>query len=80
MEITNRRDAGPDPMECKKPRNVDVCNCSYEPCPRKGVCCDCLAYHLRSRELPACCFPDAAERTYDRSFAHFARLVSANKI
>jgi hypothetical protein len=44
------------------------------------MCCDCLAYHLRSRELPACCFPDKAERTYDRSFAHFARLVAENRI
>jgi hypothetical protein len=32
------------------------------------------------RELPACCFPDDAERSYDRSFAHFARLVDNNKI
>jgi hypothetical protein len=32
------------------------------------------------RELPACCFTDAAERTYDRSFEHFARLVRAGKL
>jgi hypothetical protein len=25
------------------------------------------------RELPACCFPDEVEKTYDRSFAAFAR-------
>jgi hypothetical protein len=63
-------------MECNKSRNSKACNCSYEPCSRKGVCCDCLRYHLASRELPACCFPKAAERTYDRSFEHFARLVA----
>jgi hypothetical protein len=27
-------------------------------------------------ELPACVFPPDVERTYDRSFARFARLVN----
>lgn len=67
-------------MECKREANLNKCNCSYEPCSRKGACCDCLAYHLRSRELPACFFPRDAERTYERSFEHFARLVSAGKV
>ncbi|MHC5119300.1 MAG: DUF6485 family protein, partial [Planctomycetota bacterium] len=42
-------------------------------CSRKGVCCDCLQYHLRSKQLPGCCFPDDVEKTYDRSFAAFAK-------
>jgi hypothetical protein len=67
-------------MDCNKTRNSKDCNCTYEPCSRKGVCCDCLRYHLASRELPACCFPRAAERTYDRSFEHFARLVSTKSV
>ena len=67
-------------MDCKQTRNLNGCNCSYEPCSRKGICCDCLRYHLAHRELPACCFPKDAERTYDRSFAHFARLVTAGKV
>jgi hypothetical protein len=67
-------------MECKKDRTLERCNCSYEPCARKGSCCDCLAYHLRSRELPACAFSEAAERSYDRSFEHFARLVTSGKV
>jgi hypothetical protein len=54
--------------------NMKRCNCSYEPCSRKGRCCECLAYHLRMSELPACCFPDEVERTYDRSFRRFAEL------
>ena len=62
-------------MECRKEENLESCNCSYEPCARKGVCCECVSYHLSSRELPACLFPNDAERTYDRSFEHFARLV-----
>ena len=60
-------------MECKKPQNLKNCNCSYGGCEKKGICCDCLAFHLKSRQLPACCFPDDVERTYDRSFAAFAR-------
>lgn len=67
-------------MECRKQTNLDFCNCTYEPCSRKGTCCECLQYHLRCRELPGCCFPDAAEKTYDRSFDHFARLVTAGKV
>ena len=67
-------------MECNKEKNLKACNCTYEPCSRKGTCCDCIIYHLRMRELPACCFPDDAERSYDRSFEHFARLVSSGKI
>ncbi len=67
-------------MECKKDRNLSRCNCSYEPCARKGRCCDCLSYHLNNRELPACVFPAAAEQTYDRSFAHFSRLLADGKV
>ena len=52
-------------MECKKDTNLGNCNCSYPSCSRKGVCCDCLRYHLASKQLPACCFPNAVERTFD---------------
>ena len=61
-------------MECNKERNLQKCNCSYEPCSRKGNCCECIAYHRKSGELPACLFPDNVERTYDRSAARFKRL------
>lgn len=67
-------------VECKKEKNLDKCNCTYEPCSRKGICCDCLTYHLKQRQLPACCFPKEAERTYNRSFEHFTDLVSKRKI
>ena len=67
-------------MECKQEEILKSCNCSYDPCSRKGICCDCISYHLKSRELPACVFPDDAERTFDRSFQHFARLVTQNKV
>jgi hypothetical protein len=67
-------------MECKKDQNLKNCNCSYEPCARKGICCECITYHVKSRQLPACCFPNQAERTYDRSFEHFARLVNEKRV
>ena len=60
-------------MNCKQKDNGKTCTCTYGGCPRKGVCCDCISYHLASNELPGCCFPPSAERTYDRSFAAFAR-------
>ncbi len=67
-------------MECKQSSNLQNCNCTYEPCARKGICCDCISYHLRMRELPACCFPDEAERTFNRSFEYFAQLVASGKV
>jgi hypothetical protein len=51
-------------MECQLEINKAKCNCTYEPCSRKGRCCECLAYHLESDELPACVFPPEVERTY----------------
>ena len=67
-------------MECKKAHNLSVCNCSYESCSRKGLCCDCVAYHRKSNELPACFFPNDAERKYDRSYAHFNKLFTEGKL
>ncbi|MCU4138227.1 MAG: hypothetical protein MW689_000016 [Thermodesulfobacteria bacterium] len=67
-------------MECKREENLKRCNCTYEPCSKKGICCECLRYHLKMRELPACCFPPEYEKTYDRSFEFFAKLVQEGKI
>ena len=63
-------------MECEKKRNAKNCNCSY-PCDKKGVCCECLAYHRARKELPACYFSDAAEKTYDRSIRNFVKLCGS---
>ncbi|MBN2030476.1 hypothetical protein JW824_09545 [bacterium] len=54
--------------------NLARCNCSYEPCSRKGICCECMEYHRRMGELPACYFPDEVERTYDRSIRRFIEM------
>ena len=61
-------------MECARSENMENCNCSYEPCSKKGVCCECLRYHLNQDELPACCFPDDVEKTYDRSIRRFVQM------
>lgn len=60
-------------MECKKDRNKEFCGCSHTECGRHGVCCDCLQYHLKNRQLPGCCFPPEVERTDARNFAAFAK-------
>jgi len=67
-------------MDCKKATNLKMCSCSYDPCNRKGLCCDCVSYHLKKRQLPGCFFPKDAEKTYNRSFEYFARLVTEKKI
>jgi len=63
--------------ECvNKSVNLQSCPCTYEPCSKKGICCECLRYHLRNKELPACFFPPEIEKTYDRSIK---RLLSLYK-
>jgi hypothetical protein len=60
--------------ECNIDKNKIKCNCTYEPCSRKGICCECLSYHQSSDELPACFFPADVERTYDRSIEKFIEI------
>lgn len=57
--------------ECNIGTNMAKCTCSYEPCSRKGKCCECIMYHRRNGELPGCLFPPEVERTYDRSIQRF---------
>ncbi|MBW2263434.1 MAG: hypothetical protein JRG91_15825 [Deltaproteobacteria bacterium] len=59
--------------KCDTDRNMKRCNCSYEPCSRKGKCCDCLTYHWQMGQMPACMFPDDVERSYDRSIELFIK-------
>lgn len=60
-------------VECNKEENKKDCNCTY-PCEKKGMCCECISYHRNRGELPACYFPDNAERTYDRSIENFVKV------
>lgn len=60
-------------MDCPNTdANVKFCKCTYAGCSRKGKCCECVQYHIRMKELPACAFSPEAERSYDRSFTRFA--------
>ena len=60
-------------MECNLEKNKKSCTCTYEPCSRKGLCCECVQYHLNNGELPGCFFSKADEASYDRSIARFVR-------
>ena len=62
-------------MECKVEKNRLKCNCTYEPCSRKGLCCECLTYHRSMEELPGCLFSPDVERTYDRSIKRFVQCL-----
>jgi len=48
------------------------CNCTYS-CSRHGKCCECLAYHKRAGEFPACFFSKEAEASYDRSLSRLIK-------
>ncbi len=63
-------------MECKQPKNLESCPCTYPTCSRKGICCECIKHHLENRELPGCCFPPEVEKTFDRSFEKFIEVWS----
>ena len=60
-------------------KNMERCNCTGGGCPKMGNCCECIASHLANRQLPACCFPNDIEKTYDRSFERFAKWVMEGK-
>jgi len=64
-------------MECRIEATKATCSCTYEPCARKGKCCECIAYHLKYDELPGCVFPSEVEKTFDRSFARFVDVFNA---
>ena len=63
-------------MDCNIKSNTEKCSCTYEPCSRKGKCCECVVYHKKQGELPGCFFPVTAERTYDRSIEKFLQSFS----
>ena len=48
------------------------CNCTYS-CSRHGKCCECLSYHQRNGEFPACFFSKEAEASYDRSLSRLLK-------
>ncbi len=63
--------------DCSQDKNMKDCNCTYEPCPRKGICCECMTYHRKKGQLPACYFPDDVEASYDRSIDKLVRTYQS---
>ena len=63
--------------QCNLDKNKKNCTCTYEPCPRKGHCCECVTYHRKSGELPGCFFSASDEKSYDRSVERFIRSKNA---
>lgn len=59
---------------CNQEFNKKSCKCTYG-CPRSGKCCECIRYHRRMGQLPACYFPADVERGYDRSIDNFIETV-----
>ena len=53
-----------------KEKNLAACSCTYD-CAKKGLCCECVAYHRAKQQIPGCFFSEAGEATYDRSAAAF---------
>ncbi len=60
-------------MDCRAQKNISGCSCTYLSCSRRGVCCECVAYHRQNGEIPGCFFSKAGEATYDRSVSAFLR-------
>ena len=62
-------------MECNLKKNLEHCTCTYEPCSRKGKCCECVTYHRLKGEIPGCFFSREAEAEFDRSIEFFLKTA-----
>jgi len=60
--------------ECAIDKNKQNSTCPYEPRSRKGLCCECIRYHRKMKQVPGCCFPEEIETIYDRSIERFIRV------
>ncbi|MCS7230970.1 MAG: DUF6485 family protein [Elusimicrobiota bacterium] len=60
--------------ECNITANLKNCTCSYEPCSRKGKCCECVLYHRKNGQIPGCFFPPDKEKLYNRSIEFFISI------
>ncbi|KKN37924.1 hypothetical protein LCGC14_0758460 [marine sediment metagenome] len=66
--------------ECDQEERKDECTCTYN-CHRRGKCCECIDYYLPMNQLPGCIIAKvskAAEKSYNRDFEYFAKLIANN--
>ncbi|KXS40701.1 MAG: hypothetical protein AWU54_1871 [Candidatus Frackibacter sp. T328-2] len=63
-------------MGCDVEKPEVGCTCTYEACPRRENCCQCVVHHRERGEIPACFFPSEVEKTYDRSRERFIEAFS----
>ncbi|WP_084154161.1 DUF6485 family protein [Maridesulfovibrio frigidus] len=54
-----------------KVNNAKNCPCTYTNCDKHGLCCDCVQYHRKKDQLPACYFTAEQEKTYNRNIDFF---------
>ncbi|QBG46166.1 hypothetical protein EGM51_01640 [Verrucomicrobia bacterium S94] len=52
--------------------NLKQCTCTYD-CDKKGMCCECVAYHRAKNAIPGCFFSKEGEAGWDRSVENFCR-------
>jgi len=64
-------------MACNN--NTVNCTCTYISCHRRGKCCECVAYHRASGEVPGCFFSKTGEKTYDRSIENLYEDYKKNR-
>lgn len=60
-------------MECSAKKNLEHCTCTYTSCNKRGICCECVAYHISKNEIPGCFFKKEDEKTYNRSVINFIK-------
>ena len=58
-------------MSCENNKSMQ-CPCTYS-CGKHEKCCECIAYHLKGGEFPACFFSKEAEASYDRSLSRLIK-------
>jgi hypothetical protein len=46
-------------MDCRQEENAVDCTCGSKTCPRRGICCECIANHREKGQLPGCLMPEA---------------------
>ncbi len=58
-------------MPCELNEKI-ACPCTY-PCNKRGKCCECVVYHNRNGQFPACFFSKEAEKEFDRSLERLVK-------